>query len=125
MGNFRCKHEYLQYFLHALIFLRGDWIGPDYRVAYAMSNSPFGPFERVATILEQDSQIATGAGHHSVINTPGTDRYYIVYHRRPLGETGRDTRVTCVDEMNFNPDGTILQVVMTLNGVIGGAIENI
>ena len=62
----------------------GGWTGPDYSVAYAIGDSPFGPFKRVGKILQQDPAIATGAGHHSVINIPGTDQWYIVYHRRPL-----------------------------------------
>jgi hypothetical protein len=44
----------------------GYWGGDDYRVAYGRSDNPMGPFEREATILEQDPNIATGAGHHSV-----------------------------------------------------------
>ena len=50
----------------------GGWGGPDYKVAYAMSNSPLGPFKRLATVLQQDPHVATGAGHHSVIHSPGT-----------------------------------------------------
>ena len=91
----------------------GGWTGPDYSVAYAIADSPFGPFERKGKILQQDSLIATGAGHHSVINVPGTDEYYIVYHRRPLGETDRNSRVVCIDRMEFDRDGNIRQVRIT------------
>src|SRR6478672_13779431 len=51
----------------------GGWTGPDYCVAYAMADSPFGPFQRIGKILQQDSTIANGAGHHSVIKIPGRD----------------------------------------------------
>ena len=95
----------------------GGWTGPNYSVAYAVASSPFGPFERKGKILKQDPQIATGAGHHSVINIPGTDRYYIVYHRRPLNETDRNARVVCIDLMEFDSDGNILPVKMTNEGV--------
>jgi beta-xylosidase len=91
----------------------GGWGGPDYKVAYAMSASPFGPFNRLATVLEQDSAIATGAGHHSVIFSPQDGKYHIVYHRRPLGEKGANQRVVCVDEMFFDAQGHILKVKMT------------
>jgi beta-xylosidase len=91
----------------------GGWGGPDYKVAYAMSRSLFGPFKRLNTVLEQDPQVATGAGHHSVIHSLKDDRYYIVYHRRPLGETAANHRVVCVDEMLFDKDGHILPVKMT------------
>jgi len=95
----------------------GGWGGPHYKVAYAISDSPFGPFKRIATILEQDPEIATGAGHHSVIQIPGKDKWYIVYHRRPLGKTGANERATCIDEMHFDENGHILPVKMTHTGV--------
>lgn len=101
------------------MYIVGGWTGPDYKVAYAMSNSVFGPFQRVDTILEQDPAIATGAGHHSVIKVPNQDKYFIVYHRRPLGETDGNHRETCVEEMNFNQDGTIQKVRLTTEGVTG------
>ena len=62
-------------------------------------------------------EIATRAGHHSVIHNPKSDKYYIVYHRRPLGSDKRDNRVTCIDEMHFAPNGDILPVKMTFEGV--------
>ena len=95
----------------------GGWTGPNYRVAYAIGDSPFGPFERIGTILQQDPSIATGAGHHSVIQSPNTGDWYIVYHRRPLGETDGNHRVTCIDKMEFAADGTILPVKITNEGV--------
>jgi beta-xylosidase len=95
----------------------GGWTGPDYSVAYAISDSPFGPFKRVGKILKQDPAVATGAGHHSVINPPGTDKYYIVYHRRPLGQTDRNAREVCIDLMEFDADGFIKPVVITKTGV--------
>ena len=95
----------------------GGWTGPNYSVAYAIADSPLGPFKRVGKILQQDAKVATGAGHSSVINVPDTDKWFIVYHRRPLGETDRDHRVTCIDRMEFNDDGTIKPVVLTNEGV--------
>ncbi|MBI1387184.1 MAG: family 43 glycosylhydrolase [bacterium] len=101
----------------------GGWTGPDYSVAYAMSDSPQGPFKRIGKILQQDPDIATGAGHHSIINVPKMDDWFIVYHRRPLGHTDRDHRVTCIDRMEFNSDGTIKPVVITNEGVLPRPIE--
>jgi len=95
----------------------GGWTGPDYSVAYAVASSPFGPFERVGKILQQNPAVATGAGHHSVVNVPGTAKWYIVYHRRPLGETDGNHRVTCIDEMLFDEKGFIKPVVITKEGV--------
>ncbi|CAM3668587.1 glycoside hydrolase family 43 protein [Sphingobacterium prati] len=95
----------------------GGWTGPDYKVAYAIADSPFGPFERIGTILERDPNVAVGAGHHSVIKVPNKDKYFIVYHRRPLGKEGANERVTCIDEMKFDKNGHILPVKMTFEGV--------
>ena len=95
----------------------GGWTGPDYCVAYAISDSPFGPFERVGKILEQDDKIARGAGHHSVIKGKGKDEWYIVYHRRPLTETNGNHRETCIDRMYFDKNGFIKPVKMTVEGV--------
>ena len=77
----------------------------------------FGPFKRIGKILQQDPAIATGAGHHSVIHIPGTDKWYIVYHRRPLGETDGNSRVVCIDKMYFDAKGFIKPVVITKEGV--------
>jgi beta-xylosidase len=95
----------------------GGWTGPDYSVAYAIADSPFGPFERVDKILQQDPKVATGAGHHSVIQIPGKDEWYIVYHRRPLTETDGNHRETCIDKMTFDSKGMINPVKITFEGV--------
>ena len=95
----------------------GGWGGPDYSVAYAIADNPFGPFKRIGKILQQDPEIATGAGHHSVIHEPKSDKYYIIYHRRPLTETDGNHRVTCIDEMTFDEHGYINPVKITFEGV--------
>jgi beta-xylosidase len=95
----------------------GGWGGPNYRVAYAIASSPFGPFERIGTVLQQDPSVATGAGHHSVIQIPGKDEWYIIYHRRPLGETAANHRVVCIDKMFFDDKGFIKPVAITKEGV--------
>ena len=95
----------------------GGWTGPNYAVAYAMGSSPFGPFERVGKILQQDPTVATGAGHHSIVQAPKSGNWYIVYHRRPLGETDRNHRVVCIDDLKFDATGAILPVVITKDGV--------
>ena len=95
----------------------GGWTGPNYSVAYAIADSPFGPFRREGNALKQDFAIANGAGHHSVIRVPKTDEYFAVYHRRPAGQTDANARVTCIDRMEFAPDGTIKPIRVTREGV--------
>ncbi|HPG12526.1 MAG TPA: glycoside hydrolase family 43 protein [Chitinophagaceae bacterium] len=113
-GPFLFKKGDKYYFMWS----EGGWGGPDYSVAYAIADSPFGPFKRIAKILQQDPAVATGAGHHSVIHNNKSDNWYIVYHRRPLGETDANHRVTCIDKMNFDKEGFILPVKISFEGVM-------
>jgi hypothetical protein len=95
-----------------LMWSEGGWTGPDYSVSYAIADSPTGPFAKLDEVLAQDPAVARGSGHNSVLNVPGTDTWYIVYHRRPLSETDGNHRRLAYDRMHFNPDGTIRRVVM-------------
>lgn len=95
-----------------MMWSEGGWTGPDYAVSYAMADSPLGPFERKAKILQQDLAVATGSGHNGVINVPDTDIWYIVYHRRPLGDDDGNHRQLAYDRMYFNEDGSIADIVM-------------
>jgi beta-xylosidase len=100
-----------------LMWSEGGWTNGTYKVAYAISDNVLGPFERKATVLEADETIATGAGHHSIINIPDTDEWYIVYHRRPIPNQDRDHRVVCIDRLFFDADDNIKNVKMTFEGV--------
>ena len=112
-GPFMFKHNGKYYFMWS----EGGWTGPDYSVAYAIADSPFGPFKRVGKILQQDPKVATGAGHHSILHSPASNKWYIVYHRRPLTEKHGNSRVVCIDEMFFDEKGKIKPVVITNEGV--------
>ena len=103
--------------IYYMMWSEGGWGGPNYSVAYAKSDSPLGPFKRIGKILQQDSTIATGAGHHSVLHIPDTDDYYIVYHRRPLNTDNGNHRETCIDIMTFDDEGFINPIIMTTEGV--------
>lgn len=112
-GPFMMKRGGKYYFMWS----EGGWGGPDYSVAYAIADSPVGPFKRIGKILQQDSSVATGAGHHSVIQIPEKDEYYIVYHRRPLGCTLAGERQVCIDKLEFDEAGYIKPVKITFEGV--------
>jgi beta-xylosidase len=112
-GSFMVVKDAKYYFMWS----EGGWTGPNYAVAYAIGSSPLGPFERIGKVLQQDSAVATGAGHHSVLHVAGSPRWYIVYHRRPLGETDRNHRAVSIDEMRFDDRGFILLVKITKTGV--------
>jgi beta-xylosidase len=112
-GSWMFRKDGKYYFMWS----EGGWTGPDYAVAYAIGASPMGPFERAGKILQQDPRVATGAGHHSVVQSPKSGKWYIVYHRRPLDQKDRNARVVCIDEMHFSANGAIEPVVITTDGV--------
>jgi beta-xylosidase len=101
----------------------GGWTGPNYSVAYAIADSPFGPFKRIGTILQQDPAIANGAGHHSVIHDEKKDKWFIVYHRRPITEKDGNSRETCIEIMEFDENGLIKPVIITREGVAANKLK--
>ena len=72
-----------------------------------------GPFEYKGCILETNAdQTVHGPGHHSIFEKDG--KYYIVYHRHNLPRSVHGfNRQVCIDEMKFDGNGDILQVVPT------------
>lgn len=112
-GPYMLKRKGVYYFMWS----EGDWGNGSYGVAYAKSQNPTGPFVRAGKILTTDAKVATGPGHHSVLQIPGTDEWYIVYHRHPLGATGISRRVVAIDRMRFNAAGDIEPVAITAEGV--------
>ena len=103
--------------IYYMMWSEGNWTNDSYQVSYGMSVSPFGPFHKIDVVLQSDSSIATGAGHNSVLQIPNTDDWYIIYHRRPIPNTSPNHRVSCIDRMYFNDDGTIKPIKMTFEGV--------
>jgi beta-xylosidase len=111
-GPFVIKRKGVYYFMWS----EGNWGDSSYGVAYARSNSPTGPFQRAGKILQTDVNIANGPGHHSVVQIPGTDDWYIVYHRHPPGTTGANERLLAIDRMYFDANDDIEPVKMTRDG---------
>jgi beta-xylosidase len=112
-GPFMFRRNNKYYFMWS----EGGWTGPDYSVAYAMADHPWGPFKRIGKVLQRDDIVATGAGHNSVLKMEGFDEWYIIYHRRSISEKGRDNREVCIDKMFFDKNGLIIPVIMTNEGV--------
>lgn len=112
-GPFVFKRNGKYYFMWS----EGDWAGPGYRVAYAISDHLLGPHRRIGVVLRQDPSIATGAGHHSIIHHQARDAWFIVYHRRPLGESDGNHRVVCIDRLEFDARGMIKPVAISNTGV--------
>ncbi|RHZ44260.1 glycoside hydrolase family 43 protein [Aspergillus thermomutatus] len=112
-GPWMMKRDGVYYFLFSV----GGWGDDSYGVSYVTGASPTGPFTtEPVKILSGNATVGTGTGHNSVVTPDGRD-YYIVYHRRPVNDTERDHRVTCIDRMEFDAEGNILPVVITAEGV--------
>jgi hypothetical protein len=103
-----------------------DTRSENYRVRYAMSNSPMGPLQipQNNLVIAKDKEAGIyGTGHHSTIQVPGKDEWYIVYHRFnypqgiKMGDAAGYNREVCIDKMEFNADGTIKQVKPTHEGI--------
>jgi beta-xylosidase len=109
--------------IYYLMWSENDWTGPNYQVAYATAPTALGPFTPRGVVLKQDAQIARGAGHHSVLNIPGTDDWYVAYHRRPLQETDGNHRELALERLFFDEDGAIVPVKITLEGVPARTIK--
>lgn len=106
-----------------------DTRSPDYEVHYGVGTSPMQKPEGDTRILHrkfaEDSRIKC-TGHHSILNIPGRDEWYICYHRFGLEKYGHiddfseeagTHRETCIDKLKFNEDGTIKPVRATLSGI--------
>jgi hypothetical protein len=112
------KRKGIYYYLYTL---GGD---EKYQYAYGMSRtSPLGPFDfpknDIIATTNYERQIF-GPGHGSVFNVPGTDDYYFAYLEFGRRSTNRQTYV---NRLEFNEDGTIRPVDLTLNGV--GALRTV
>lgn len=105
-----------------------DTRSSNYRVRYLISDSPTEFIrdgkptltEQTIVISQDPSKQIFGTGHHAIIQKPGTDEWYIVYHRfaRPYGiKQGWSAgyyREVCIDRLEFNEDGTIKAVKPSL-----------
>ncbi len=118
-GPFMLNRGGLYYFMWS----EGGWGEESYSVAYGISESPLGPFERVGVVLRSDPAVGTSAGHHSVLRLPGSNQHIIAYHRRPLGETDRHHRVVCLDYLDFDRNGAIKAVNLSFQGVARTPLE--
>lgn len=108
------------------LWSENDTRDEDYRVRYAFADSPMGPL----TIPEDNLVIAKapekgiyGTGHNSIIQIPGKDEWYIVYHRftRPhgiaMGRAAGFHREVCIDPLTFDEEGNIIRVEPTVEGI--------
>lgn len=83
-------------------------------LAYAMSDSPTGPFEFKGIIMDE-SPTGCWTNHHSIVEYKG--QWYLFYHHNDYSPQFDKNRSARIDSLFFNPDGTIQKVIPTLRGV--------
>ncbi len=114
----------LYYFLWSV----DDTGSPNYHVCYGTAKSPLGPItidpENYLVIRQKPEDKIYGTAHNSVLQIPGKDEWYIVYHRinknfvdKKLGGGVPGThREVCIDRLTFDKKKHIVPVTPTLNG---------
>lgn len=102
---------------------KNDTRSEDYEVRYVKSESPTGPIDPAQSeviIQKYPEKGIYATGHHSILQIPGKDEWYIVYHRFKLPDgidMGREAgynREVCIDRLEFDEDGTIKKVIPTI-----------
>ena len=105
-----------------------DTGSPNYHVCYGTSKSPLGPItinpDHYMVIQQKPADKIYGTAHNSILQVPGKDEWYIVYHRinknyvdRKFGGGVPGThREVCIDRLTFDKKGNIIPVEPTLNG---------
>lgn len=105
--------------LYHMTWSISDTRSEDYRVGYATSGAATGPWTSHGVVLSKDpAKGILGTGHQSVVNVPGTDDWYIVYHRFAIPDGDGYHRETTIDRLTFDPDTGLIQTVApTLDSV--------
>ena len=100
-----------------------DTGSPNYHVCYGTAKSPLGPISidenNYMVIKQKPEDQIYGTAHNSVLQIPGKDEWYIVYHRINKNFVHHESgihREVCIDRMTFDKQGRIIPVTPTLDG---------
>jgi len=108
--------------IYYFLWSEEDTRSENYRVRYGTSSSPTGPIKISENnlILQKDpSKGIYGTGHNSVLQIPGKDEWYVIYHRFSypdgikMGDAAGYNREVCIDPMYFDEQGNIVPVKPT------------
>ncbi|MFA6582432.1 MAG: family 43 glycosylhydrolase, partial [Paludibacter sp.] len=112
--------------IYYFMWSEDDTRSENYQVRYGVASSPLGkiliPKENLVIAKNKEAGIY-GTGHNSVLQIPGKDEWYIVYHRFnypkgiKMGDAAGFNREVCIDKMEFNADESIKQVIPTHKGI--------
>src|SRR5450755_2049623 len=95
--------------LYYLIFAAGPI---SEHIGYSTASSPTGPWKYDGVVLP--TQGGSFTDHPGVVDYKG--KTYLFYHNAALPGGGGFHRSVCVDELKFNPDGSVVQMNMTKEG---------
>ena len=87
-----------------------------YRLEYATSATPLGPFTPAMNnpiLVSEAAMNLASPGHNSVLEIPGIDEWYVVYH----AHEGDVKRRVFIDRMEFDEEGKIKTIIPTRTGV--------
>lgn len=100
-----------------------DTRSENYRVRYGTASTPDGPItvpENNLVLQKDPAKGIYGTGHNSILQIPGKDEWYIVYHRFnypkgiDMGDAAGFNREVCMDRLYFDDEGHVIPVVPTL-----------
>lgn len=113
-ASFMHKYKGKYYFTYASDFSQGAS-----KIEYMMSDSPTSGFTYKGVVLPQPPDNYNNNNHHTIVEFKGN--WYCVYHNRTVAkQRGEDPvyqRNVCIDQLFYNSDGTIKQVVPTVDGL--------
>ena len=113
-GPWFYKRNNLYYMVYAAAAI------PEY-IAYSTSTSPEGPWTYKGFVMERAPHLAF-TNHSGIIDFKGNS--YFFYHSQSLAGGGGFRRSTCLEQFEYNPDGTIPVIVPTQEGVTK-SVENL
>ncbi|NMB32846.1 MAG: family 43 glycosylhydrolase [Clostridium sp.] len=108
------KYKGKYYFSYASDFSQGAS-----KIEYMISDNPISGYTYKGVLLPQPPDNYNNNNHHTTVEFNGN--WYVVYHNRNLakqrGEVPTYQRNVAIDQMFHNSDGTIRQVIPTVDGL--------
>jgi beta-xylosidase len=77
-------------------------------IRYATASSPLGPWTHRGVVLDQ---VSSTTNHPAIVQF--RNQWYMVYHTADAPGGGHFRRSVAIDELVFNPDGTMQKVIQT------------
>lgn len=113
-GSSIAYREGVYHFNYAINDTRSEY----YATGYATATNLTGPYSYQGPILQLNASLGIlGTGGSTLLNVPGTDDWYIAYHRFAIPDGNGTDRETTIDRVYFDEEGLIQKVVPTLTSV--------